>query len=71
MIVRGYKNQEFEFDYWWDVADCNGRSGKVKSVTFDPIRHEHAIEVETKEGIELWLWESELSFSAPPEEEEV
>jgi hypothetical protein len=69
----GYKGQKFEADYGWDVADENGRGGKLIEVYTTLDDPEQIIEVEPKldtslkEQLTIELKEREISFVYPPE----
>jgi hypothetical protein len=69
----GYKGKTYEADYGWDVADENGRGGKLLTVFGDLSRSEQILLVEPKldttlaEQVTIELKESEVSFTYPPE----
>jgi len=71
----GYKGQKFEADYGWDVADENGRGGKLVEVFTMLDNPEQIIVVEPKldttlkDQLTIELKEHEVSFVYSPEEE--
>jgi hypothetical protein len=73
---KGYKGKTYEADYGWDVADENGRGGKLVLVVIgDSETGERVLLVEPRldhslaEQLTITLRESEVSFVHPPEVE--
>jgi len=70
----GYKGQVHEASIGWDVADENGRGGKLVEVRLHPDGYytlvvQPKLDTTLKDQITIELKESEVSFVYPPDEE--
>lgn len=72
----GYKQQVHRADLGWDVADENGRGGKLIGVRVNPdgyqtLTVEPKLDTTLKDQITIELREHEVSFTHPPDAAEV
>lgn len=69
----GYKGQVHEAGIGWDVADENGRGGKLIEVVLRPdgwtLIVQPKLNTTLKEQLTIELRESEISFVFPPDGE--